>query len=536
MMSFKRKKKVARYLAIVFLVLSVCIPILALDVQGSDETVDETVLVEEEVTSAEEVIVDTEDEEVSIEEEIEPTESEEASHGTIHVVYTLVGSPWTTLDTETLSGEVGTPYSIEIKEFDGFTHALTGTESLPLEGVFQSGETTVYLSYYYSIFTMKLVDVKIRDNHNESLERPEFIEFELSRTTSIHNEPEYYTTVRVNVDSNNDVINHTFDGEHERFSPEGKQYRYFIKMLPSNYAMAFSHSYLWIDSSNNTMAVSGTLVPDANKTEIIIYKNFGFDSGEAFSRKSDPKIPIKIHVYADGIEIEGSPFDFNEDNQWVVSIADLPTRDETGEKIEYTIEEETVRGYYPEIIESETVDVFSGTRFLYFHVRNRPAKDVSVTKIWEGGPDLKPNITLQLYRDEYVYDYNASKPEILTTKQGEPVVLSHGETSYTWENLPVGKGDGSEEKLYTYWVEEVEVPEGYEVSYSDDTFTITNTFNPDLVRKEIRVNKIWDDHDDEKALRPQTIKVNLYADGEFVEMVVLEESTQWTYLFEDLVV
>lgn len=84
--------------------------------------------------------------------------------------------------------------------------------------------------------------------------------------------------------------------------------------------------------------------------------------------------------------------------------------------------------------------------------------ELTVKKIWEKGPSKHPEIQVQLYRNGEIF--------------GAPVTLKDTDT-YTWKNVTAEDFDG---KAYTFTVKEVKVPEGYTVSYSKDTFTITNTY------------------------------------------------------------
>lgn len=86
-----------------------------------------------------------------------------------------------------------------------------------------------------------------------------------------------------------------------------------------------------------------------------------------------------------------------------------------------------------------------------------PVSNITVRKIWIGGPDIKPSIDIQLLRDGRPY--------------GEIVTLENGTVEYTWENLPENDLNGNP---FNYSVEEIDVHEDYESSV--DGFEITNRF------------------------------------------------------------
>ncbi|MGN9165499.1 S-layer homology domain-containing protein [Tissierellaceae bacterium HCP3S3_D8] len=91
-----------------------------------------------------------------------------------------------------------------------------------------------------------------------------------------------------------------------------------------------------------------------------------------------------------------------------------------------------------------------------------PKTEVTVEKVWEGGPEVKPSIELQLYRGDEAY--------------GEAVTLNNGRTEYTWGNLDLTDKDGVE---YVYTVDEVEVPAGYEKEING--LKVINTAKSDLI-------------------------------------------------------
>lgn len=87
-----------------------------------------------------------------------------------------------------------------------------------------------------------------------------------------------------------------------------------------------------------------------------------------------------------------------------------------------------------------------------------PTTDIVVTKKWVGGPDKKPVIHFQLYRDGKAFG---------------DIVKLEGKTQHTWKGLDKTDVEG---KVYRYTVKETVVPNGYKVTYSEDSLTITNTW------------------------------------------------------------
>src|SRR5699024_9874583 len=63
-------------------------------------------------------------------------------------------------------------------------------------------------------------------------------------------------------------------------------------------------------------------------------------------------------------------------------------------------------------------------------------------------------------------------------------------------------------------------------------FNITNSYTPEVT--EVVGSKIWDDADNQDGIRPESITVNLLANGEKVDEVEVTEEEDWSYSFTDL--
>ncbi len=151
--------------------------------------------------------------------------------------------------------------------------------------------------------------------------------------------------------------------------------------------------------------------------------------------------------------------------------------------------------------------------------------NVTVNKVWEDNNDQ-----------------DGKRPEELAltlnglpsgTTAPEPTIKKDGKTwTYTWEKLPKYDSDGKE---LTYTVTEENVPADYEVSGSpaQNKGTITNTHEP--IKTTVTVTKAWEDDNNANKTRPDSISVQLKADGENVEEAqTLNEAGEWKYTWEDL--
>lgn len=137
------------------------------------------------------------------------------------------------------------------------------------------------------------------------------------------------------------------------------------------------------------------------------------------------------------------------DGGWIYKFTDLEAYDEDGQAYSYTVKEEPVDGY------ETTVDGFNITNLRVGET------EVTGNKTWTGGPNTKPTIKLQLYRNGIAYN--------------EPVELENGTTTHTWTKLDKFDEKGVE---YKYTIDEIQVPTRYRKSISEDGLTITNRYRP----------------------------------------------------------
>lgn len=167
---------------------------------------------------------------------------------------------------------------------------------------------------------------------------------------------------------------------------------------------------------------------------------------------------------------------------WNYTFKDLPETKLNGTPIKYTVKEAPVSGY------STTID---GLKVI--NVRSEK-RDVDVEKIWKDGddPSGRPTngVTFNLLADG---------------KKVDSVVLTSPSWKDTFKGLEKYDTDG---KLIKYTVTE-EAVTGYTPTI--DGFTITNLR---VGKVDIPVEKFW--NDDGPDVRPQSIRINLLADGEKV--------------------
>ena len=253
-------------------------------------------------------------------------------------------------------------------------------------------------------------------------------------------------------------------------------------------------------SQVNGFTITNTHVPET--TSVTVTK--AWDDGD----DQDGLRPdyVTVQLYADGTA-HGDPVEVKAADGWTYTWTNLP-KNEKGEAIVYTVEEVNVPTGY-----TSDKDGFTITN------SHTPATtELTITKEWVDGNDqdgIRPeSVQVQLYADGTAY--------------GDPITVTAADGwRYTVQNLPKYK-DGVE---IQYTINEVNVPDGYQSSV--DGTTITNTHETKTV--DITVTKAWEDGGDQDGIRPESVEVQLYADGEaYGDPVTVTEANNWQYTWEDL--
>ena len=222
---------------------------------------------------------------------------------------------------------------------------------------------------------------------------------------------------------------------------------------------------------------------------------------------------IEFQLYKNG-KAEGKPVALSAGNNWKVTFSNLPDKDSNGNLISYSVKEVKVPAYYT--VDKEEAEFVDGKATIT-NKRTPETTEVTVKKVWDDAKNqdgLRPTtITVHLL---------ANGEKVQTA-----IVSGEGETwSHTFTNLPVYKN--GQKIIYT-------VTEDTVANYTAtiDGTTITNTYKPG--KTSLTVTKKWDDAENQDGLRPKTIKVQLYADGQKLDKEVeLSEDNKWSYTFSDL--
>ena len=241
---------------------------------------------------------------------------------------------------------------------------------------------------------------------------------------------------------------------------------------------------------------------------------------------------VTINLKADTEVIDSTVL--SSENQWSDSFTNLPKYKDHGTLITYTVEEVKTDvitgtdgpGTYAISVTGDAENGFTVTN------THTPEKiEIPVTKVWaddDNRDGVQPaSVTINLKADTEVID--------------STVLSSQNQWSDSFTDLPKNKDHGTE---IAYTVEEAtsdaitgtDGPGTYAVAYGGDKvsgFVVTNTHTPSTI--DIPVEKVWEGTEDQSALlMPESITVNLLADGEVADTVELSEENVWKHTFTNL--
>lgn len=220
-----------------------------------------------------------------------------------------------------------------------------------------------------------------------------------------------------------------------------------------------------------------------------------------------------------------------ETDSWSHTWEDLPVYHK-GEEITYAVKETEVTYY-----DAEVKDNGNGT-FTITNTYVPGLTDISVEKVWDDDNDsagMRPEEIEVTLTGVIEID---GKTENVVSKTAK-IRETNGKWECGWKDLPVYlKG---EKVTYTVAESPIDYYDADVKDNGDGTFTITNTYEPELT--DISVEKLWDDDDDSAGMRPKEIEVTLTGvitiDGKTEKVVsktakISETNGKWTCEWKDL--
>lgn len=201
------------------------------------------------------------------------------------------------------------------------------------------------------------------------------------------------------------------------------------------------------------------------------------------------------------------------DKNWSHTFEPQPKYDDHGDAYEYWVEETLIDGQ--DAAEAAGTGGYAiscgGDAERGFHIYNNKVDNVYVIKEWADVSDAEnrpEELQLTLQRT------TSTDPKESDWQTVTDVSYTWNKKDDRWETSFAGlpQYDTESGLAYTYRVEET-VPAGYEqtiLSSKDGIFHFKNT-RSELI--DIPVEKVWDDNGDKLGYRPDTVRVELYADG-----------------------
>ncbi|MBO5517145.1 MAG: Cna B-type domain-containing protein, partial [Firmicutes bacterium] len=289
--------------------------------------------------------------------------------------------------------------------------------------------------------------------------------------------------------------------------------------------------------SSGIIDITNSYTPES--TKVTVEKTWDDASNQDGKRPSNATVQLYKTVGETKTAVGAAITVGAEKDAWTYTWVSLPVY-EDGSVITYSVEEtlpdgtEYTKSGDDTTLQAKVTD--SGTITITNSYTPETTK-ITVNKTWGDNSDQdgkRPaDATVQLYKT-----VGETK-----TAVGDPVTVGSKENTWTnvWEKLPVYE-NGTK---IVYSVEET-LPEG--ASYTkkgdevtltavkDDSGTIKITNTHEIEKTSVRGRKFWADEDDLDGIRPETITVNLLADGTKVDSVAVtpDEQGNWTYAFTNL--
>ena len=284
----------------------------------------------------------------------------------------------------------------------------------------------------------------------------------------------------------------------------GQEIKYTVSETPvSGYETAYSENGANVTNTHTpeTITVSGT------KTWL--------DNDDQDGKRPES---ITVHLFAGGTEVANKVVTAGDD--WKYTFTGLP-KYASGTEITYTVTEDTVSGYTTE---------YSGFDIINKHTPEKIS--INGSKTWNDADDQdgkRPNtVTIKLLKNGEEFK-TASISEF---------------NDWKWNFDDLDRYEDGRGIAYT--VVESPVDENYTVNPENGFVATTSDGNIEKLKDLVFVNthtpekvtiegtKVWNDADDQDNKRPESVTINLLANGEKVNSITLKEETGWDWKFENL--
>lgn len=396
------------------------------------------------------------------------------------------------------------------------------------------GEEPVIL--FKNTYTMERVKVSVvkvwDDNDNVDNLRPATLTVELKADgESIPSGEADKTTVTLTMDDlwakksieNLPKYKYTLNEDGVALSRTEIKYSWTELDLPEGYQLSDSSED--VDPENAEITTTLTNRHEQNKVSVFVEKIWA----DADNADKIRPASIKVQLKADGVA-EGDPVVLDESNEWKHTWLDLPENKDEGTAIQYTVDEVEVPFDYKKEI---TGDMKVGFKITNTH--EPEYVKVSGIKTWADAEDddkIRPDsVTVILKADG--------------TEIDKTTATKAGNWAWKFENLPKYKFTYDKDGFATgkteikYEVDESAVPEYDPPEITKDPttgeITIKNPHTPEKVTATVK--KVWVDAENQSSTRPESLVVELQADGKSMDpkkVVTLTAENSWTQTIENL--
>ena len=280
-----------------------------------------------------------------------------------------------------------------------------------------------------------------------------------------------------------------------------------------------------IESADNSIVYM-----NIEKTQIKVTKVWDDAENQDGIRPESIQVEL-VKVIGEGEEKKEEPtgtiLELNEGNNWTGIFKDLPKYEVDSSPVIWGIKEVNAGDGYTSVITAD-----GQTGFVVTNTHTPETVDITGEKFWDDADNQ-----------------DGKRPESITVilyangkKVGSQTVTADAQGNWNWkfENLPKYYDHGQlisytfEEEIKGLDEESVYKPDITDPS-EDNGYAgkIVNSFAPGLV--DWRVFKVWEDGDNQDGFRPESITVQLKANGlDEREPVVLNAENNWNYTWKDL--
>lgn len=308
-----------------------------------------------------------------------------------------------------------------------------------------------------------------------------------------------------------DDITVTETGLHEAYEPvDGEAVVVLNTLVDENGILQVSADTVTMDNKLKTIDVQLKKVWEGYVGEQVELTVIGMLSGDTEALRRQ----IVLKPDMEDVKVETGATSVT----WTYTLADQPRYARTDDGLvfySWYLDENVTGGMEPEFEREVDEDTGNVTLTVTNHLPT-----LTICKVWADGEAPVDSLTVRFSRRHESMAFAIAHDVEITAAD---------DWTYSCELKPeeVGFTDESGNYcLYTYSVSEPDLPAGYTsvVEGEGYDFTVTNYQKPACI-----VKKVWEDDDNARGIRPDSVSVQLNKDGEPVgDPLVLNEENGWT--------